>query len=79
MLNTIVSLEISFIITLLAAFIGSYSAFNKYKKEKLWQEKYNAYQEILGSIYNMKHWASETYASCLCLPTIGNTSNKEFH
>jgi hypothetical protein len=47
----------------LAAFIGSFLALRKYKKEKIWQEKYNAYKEILAAIQNMKHWADETYGS----------------
>jgi hypothetical protein len=64
---------------LFAAFIGSYLALRKFKKEKIWQEKYSAYQEILGAIQNMKHWADETYSSCLCLPTIGGSEGKEFH
>ncbi len=62
---------------LFGAFIGAILALWKSKKEKIWQEKYNAYQEILGSFYDMKHWASETSASCLCLPTIGGVNDKE--
>jgi len=69
----------SFAVQLLAAFIGSFLALRKYKKETIWQEKYKAYQEILAAIQNMKHWAEETYSSCLCLPTIGGIEVNEFH
>lgn len=55
MTKSIGSELISFGITLIAAFLGSYLAFRKYKKEKIWQEKYNAYQEILSSIFNISH------------------------
>jgi hypothetical protein len=70
----------SFAAQLLAAFIGSFLALRKYKKETIWQEKYNAYKEILAAIQNMKHWADETYGSCLCLLSIaalrGDFANK---
>jgi len=79
MTKSIGSELISFGITLIAAFLGSYLAFRKYKKEKIWQEKYNAYQEILSSIFNIRYWAEETNSSCLGLPTISNTNAKEFH
>ena len=79
MSQSLVSWATSFATALLAAFIGSYFALRKYKKEKIWQEKYNAYQEILAAIQNMKYWADETYSSCLCLPTIGGHEGKEFH
>ncbi len=69
----------TFATTLLAAFIGSYLAFSKYKKEKIWQEKYNSYQEIFNSIFDMKLWASEVYCSCLCLPTISGRNDKQLY
>lgn len=79
MSQSIVSWLTSFATALFAAFIGSYLALRKFKKEKIWQEKYNAYHEILSAIQNMKHWATETYSSCLCLPTIANSKGQEFH
>lgn len=63
----------------IAAVLGYFFVLWKYKKEKMWQEKYNAYREILDAIHNMKHWADETYSSCLCLPTIGVAGEEEFH
>lgn len=79
MSQSVLSWFSSFATVLLASFIGSSLAWRKYKKEKIWQEKYNAYRELVGAIQNMKHWADETYSSCLCLPTIGGTEGEEFH
>lgn len=79
MSQSLLSWLTSFAAQLAAAFIGAFWALRKYKKETMWQEKYNAYQEILAAIHNMKHWADETYSSCLCLPTIGEIEGKELH
>jgi len=64
---------------IIAAVLGYFFVLWKYKKEKMWQEKYNAYREILDAIQNMRHWADETYSSCHCLPTIGRAGGDEFH
>jgi hypothetical protein len=63
----------SFFSALVAAFLASFLSLRKFKKERLWQEKYEAYKEILTSIHEMRFWASENYASSLCLPTAGMT------
>ena len=63
----------SFLSALVAAFLASFLALRKFKKERLWQEKYEAYKEILNSIHEMRFWASENYASSLCLPTVGKS------
>lgn len=73
------SIILPVITTIIGAFIGSYLAFGKYKREMKWKVKYDAYREILESIDNMIQWANETYSSCLCLPIIGGIEEKEFY
>jgi hypothetical protein len=69
----------SFLLALFAAFLGSFIALKKYKKEKIWQEKYLAYQEILAAIEAMKLWADETYCEFKMIPQIGyNSQNDKF-
>jgi ABC-type amino acid transport system permease subunit len=41
---------ISFFTTILAAFIGFLIAVKKFKKEWLWQKKYETYQDILSAL-----------------------------
>lgn len=62
---------ISFFTTLLAVFFGYLIAVKKFKKEKLWQEKYEAYQDILSALEVMILWANETYCSEKMIPTKG--------
>jgi hypothetical protein len=62
---------ISFFTTLLAAFFGYLIAVKKFKKERLWQEKYEAYQDILSALEAMTLWANETYCSNKLIPTKG--------
>ncbi len=65
---------ITFFVTLLAAFWGSQLALRKFKKEKLWQEKYNSYQEVLNALEALILWADETYSSNKLIPTIGTST-----
>jgi len=65
---------ITFIVTLLAAFFGSLVALRKFKKEKLWQEKYNSYQEVLNALEALILWADETYSSNKLIPSIGTST-----
>ena len=67
----------SFFTALLAAFLGAYVALYKFKREKIWEKKYEAYQEILTALNNMLLWANETYSSSLCLPTIAYKKREE--
>ncbi|MCO7247212.1 hypothetical protein [Halomonas sp. Mc5H-6] len=62
---------ISFCTALLAAFLGSMLAIWKFKKEKVWQEKYQAYQDILSALEAMVLWANETYCRQKMIPTKG--------
>ncbi|CAC9547902.1 hypothetical protein [uncultured Gammaproteobacteria bacterium] len=62
---------ISFFTTILAAFIGFLIAVKKFKKEWLWQKKYETYQDILSALEVMILWANETYCSYKMIPTKG--------
>ncbi|MCV6610572.1 MAG: hypothetical protein OIF55_07385 [Amphritea sp.] len=62
---------ISFCTTLLAAFFGYLIAVKKFKKEKLWQEKYESYQAVLSALEAMLLWANETYCREKMIPTKG--------
>lgn len=53
---------------------GYLFAVKKFKKEKLWQEKYQTYQDILSALEAMILWANETYCSNKMIPTIGTHS-----
>lgn len=62
---------ISFFSALPAAFIGSLLANRKFKKEKLWHEKYKMYQDVLAALEALELWADETYCNCKMIPTQG--------
>ena len=43
----------------------------KFKKEKLWQEKYESYQDVLSALEAMILWVNETYCTEKMIPTKG--------
>jgi hypothetical protein len=61
-----------------ATYFGYLIAVRKFKKEKIWQEKYLAYQEVLNALETMILWADETYYDNKLLPTIGATASISF-
>jgi len=65
---------ISFCTTMLAAFFGYLIAVKKFKKEKLWQEKYESYQDVLSALEAMVLWANETYCIEKMIPTKGTSA-----
>lgn len=65
------------ILPFIAAFFGSLIAMLKFKKERLWQEKYKAYQEILNSAETIKLWATEMARSSYLMPTINFFDGKK--
>lgn len=58
-------------IPMLAAWVGFWLAGRKFKKERLWQEKYAAYQQVLAAIEAISLWAEESCNGTRMLPTIG--------
>lgn len=59
------------IVPMLAAGAGFWLTARKFKNERLWLEKYAAYQEILGAIEAMKLWAEDLCNESEMQPTIG--------
>lgn len=60
----------SIIIGLLSALIGSYLAFWKFKKEKLWDERKAIYKEVIVAFEELGSWAEDRRASLCCESTI---------
>lgn len=59
------------IVPAIAAVFGLWFATRKFRKERLWQEKYLAYQRVLESIEAIRYWADETTSDVSMLPTVG--------
>jgi len=55
----------------LAALAGLWLATRKFRKERIWQEKYEAYQRVLTALEAMRFWAEEVSAATYALPSIG--------
>ena len=62
---------ISFFTALIATYFGYLIAVKKFKKEKIWQEKYQSYQDILSALEAMMLWSNETYCRQKMIPTKG--------
>lgn len=65
---------ISFFTTFLAAFLGSMLSIWKFKREKVWQEKYQLYQNILSALEAMMLWANETSCRENMIPALATQS-----
>lgn len=74
---TLVSILTTFVTTFIAAVFGSYLALHKFKKEKLWQEKYAAYRDLISAIENIQFWGNEVNSSSFFLPQSGFPEGKE--
>ena len=55
----------------IAALAALALATRKFKHERLWQEKYAAYQRVLESIEAIRYWGDETSSEVHMLPTVG--------
>lgn len=53
-----------------AAYFGSLLALNKFKQEKLWDERRAIYKEIIEAFEELGHWSEYIRASHCCEPTI---------
>jgi hypothetical protein len=67
------------IVPALAALTGFWLATRKFKHERLWQEKYAAYQRVLSSIEAIRYWGDEISANVHMLPSIGWFDGKSAH
>jgi hypothetical protein len=59
------------VVPAVAALMAIWLATRKFKKERLWQDKYSAYQRVLESIEAVRYWADEASSEVAMLPTIG--------
>lgn len=59
------------LVPMLSAGVGFWLAARKFRYERLWSEKYAAYQEILGAIEAMASWAEDICNESVMLPSIG--------
>lgn len=53
-----------------AAYLGSKLAINKFKQEKLWDERRFIYKEIIEAFEELGYWSEYIRASHCCEPTI---------
>ena len=60
-----------------AAFLGAYIGLGKYKKEKVWDAKNQAYQNILNALNEIRFWASENLSGNVGLPVVGSKTSEE--
>jgi len=54
----------------IAAYLGSVLALNKFKKEKIWDERRAIYKEIIEAFEELMYWSEYVRASHCCEPTI---------
>ena len=59
-----------------AAWVAFWLATKKFKRERIWQEKYTAYQRVLESVEAIRYWGNETYSAVHMLPIVGHDSAK---
>jgi hypothetical protein len=71
MANEVARWVLSIVTALVAAFVGTTLAVRRTKRERRWQATYDAYQQILSSVEDIRFWAEETYASNMMLPSPG--------
>lgn len=67
------------VVPALAAVAGLWLAARKFKHERIWQEKYAAYQRVLSSIEGIRYWGDEISANVHMLPSIGWFDGKAPH
>lgn len=68
---TSINLIKDLLVPALAALGALALATRKFKRERLWQEKYFAYQRVLESIEAIRYWGDEAAAEVHMLPTVG--------
>lgn len=62
-----------------AALVALALATRKFRHERLWLEKYAAYQRVLESIEAIRYWGNETSSEVHMLPTVGWFNGKDAH
>lgn len=62
-----------------AALVSLWFAMRKFKRERLWQEKYEAYQRVLASIEVIQYWGNECSCDVYMLPSVRWFDGKKPH
>lgn len=65
------------LIALIAAFVGASIATRKHRKDKRWEARYIAYQDVLKAISDVHTWTEESYASVALLPSVSTARISE--
>jgi hypothetical protein len=61
---------VTLMVALVGAFVGAFLALQKHRREKRWEARYAAYQDILRAISDIHNWVEESYASAKLLPAL---------
>jgi hypothetical protein len=74
---------ITLMVALVGAYVGARLALQKHRKEKRWEARYAACQDIMMAISAIHTWAEEAYASAKLLPALNSEKmaelSEQFH
>ena len=59
-----------------AALGAVWIATRKFKRERIWQDKYSASQRVLGAIEAIRYWGNEMSSDVHMLPSVGDFDGK---
>lgn len=79
----IIRAGITLLVALVGAYAGAHLALQKHRREKRWEARYAAYQDIMMAISAIHTWAEEVYASAKLLPALHSEKiselSEQFH
>lgn len=74
---------ITLLVALVGAYAGAHLALQKHRREKRWEARYAAYQDIMMAISAIHTWVEEVYASAKLLPALHSEKiselSEQFH
>lgn len=73
----IAKLALPIVVGFLSAYAASLIALKKFKKEKFWDERRNAYAKVVSSFEELLYWAEQERAAHCCEPHISVASDPE--
>ena len=68
---------VTLMVALVGAFAGAFLALQKHRREKRWEARYAAYEDILRAISDIHTWVEESYASAKLLPALNSEKLSE--
>lgn len=71
-----INLFTDIIVLVLIALVAVMIALRKFKKERIWQDKYSSYRKVLESIEAIHYWGDECNSDAHMLPTINHFDGK---